>query len=78
MFCKNVSFDRESKRIGGRQALAQGQGATGVHASAAPEEDKMEEMWRMANPSDDDGNDNDWEEGEVDPEKDWEPPDWLR
>ena len=41
MFCKNVSFDRESKRIGGQQALAQGQGATGVHASAAPEEDKM-------------------------------------
>jgi len=38
----------------------------------------MEEMWRMANPSDDDGNDNDWEGGEVDPEKDWEPPDWLR
>jgi hypothetical protein len=41
VFCKNVSFDRESKRIGGQQALAQGQGATGVHASAAPEEDKM-------------------------------------
>jgi hypothetical protein len=36
----------------------------------------MEDMWRMANPSDDDGDD--WEEGEVDPEKDWEPPDWLR
>jgi hypothetical protein len=51
------------------------QDATGVHGSAAPEEDKME-MWRMANP--DDGDDDDgWEEG-VDPEKDWEPPDWLR
>ena len=74
MFCKNVSFDRESKRIGGRQALAQGQDATGVHGSAAPKEDKM---WRM-NPSDDDDDGNDWEEGEVDPEKDWEPPDWLR
>jgi len=68
VFCKNVSFDRESKRIGGRQALAQGQGATGVHGSAAPKEDKM-------NPSD---NDDEWEEKEVDPEKDWEPPDWLR
>jgi hypothetical protein len=75
VFCKNVSFDRESKRIGGRQALAQGQDATGVHGSAAPKEDKME-MWRMANPDDDDDDDG-WEEG-VDPEKDWEPPDWLR
>ena len=34
------------------------------------------EMWRMANPDDDDDDDG-WEEG-VDPEKDWEPPDWLR
>ena len=50
------------------------QDATGVHGSAAPKEDKM---WRM-NPSDDDDDGNDWEEGEVDPEKDWEPPDWLR
>jgi hypothetical protein len=32
-------------------------------------------MWRMANPDDDDDDDG-WEGG-VDPEKDWEPPDWL-
>jgi hypothetical protein len=44
---------------------------------SAPEEDKMEEMWRMANPSDNPSDDDDWEGG-VDPEKDWEPPDWLR
>jgi hypothetical protein len=37
----------------------------------------MEEMWRMANPSDNPSDDDDWEGG-VDPEKDWEPPDWLR
>ena len=67
--------DRESKRIGGRQALAQGQGATGVHGSAA--RPRRTRMWRMANPSDNPSDDDDWEGG-VDPEKDWEPPDWLR